>query len=134
MISSLSYSNIGKFFQNLRLILEISTYTFALLLIILILTPHISQSFIDQYIAGWNVSKFGVVSSPYFLEFGLITEIYSVNLGIQYKCGMIRTRKTANLWLLHYFNVISKLIKFFQSKNCSYCFRLVAHRRTAKIS
>ena len=35
-------------------------------------------------------------SPPYFLAFGLNTEIYSINLRIQSKCRKIRTRKTLN--------------------------------------
>ena len=33
----------------------------------------------------WKVSKYGVISGPYLPVFGLNTEIYSVNLGIQSK-------------------------------------------------
>ena len=33
--------------------------------------------------AAWKVPKYGVISGPYFPEFGLNTEIYYVNLSIQ---------------------------------------------------
>ena len=36
-------------------------------------------------------------SVPYFLAFGLNTEIYSVNLCIQSECGKIWTRKTPHM-------------------------------------
>ena len=42
----------------------------------------------------WKVSKFGVVSIPYFPEFGMNTEIYGVNLRILYEYMKIWTRKT----------------------------------------
>ena len=35
-------------------------------------------------------------SDPYFPEFGLNTERYSVSLSIQFECGKIRTRKAPN--------------------------------------
>ena len=41
----------------------------------------------------WKVSKYGVFSGPYFPVSGLNTEIYSVNLYIQYEYRKIRTRK-----------------------------------------
>ena len=34
-------------------------------------------------LTGWKVSKYGVISGPYFPAFGLNTEIYGVNLRIQ---------------------------------------------------
>ena len=40
-------------------------------------------------------------SSPYFAAFGQNTEIYSLNLRIQSKCGKIRTRKTPNTDTFH---------------------------------
>ena len=40
--------------------------------------------------------RFRSFSGPYFPAFGLNTEIYSVNLRIQFVCGKIRTRKTPN--------------------------------------
>ena len=41
----------------------------------------------------WKVSKYGVFSGPYFLVLELNTEIYSLDLRIQSKCGKLRTRK-----------------------------------------
>ena len=45
------------------------------------------------WITAWKLSKYGVFSGPYFLLFGLNTEIYFVYLFIQSKCGKTRTRK-----------------------------------------
>ena len=41
------------------------------------------------------MSKYGVISGPYFLAFGLTTKRYSVSLRIQSKCGKIRTRNNS---------------------------------------
>ena len=41
-----------------------------------------------------KVSKYGVISGPYFPAFGLNTERY-VSLRIKYKCGKIRTRNNS---------------------------------------
>ena len=41
------------------------------------------------------MSKYGVISGPYFLAFGLNTKRYSVSLRIQSKCGKIRTRNNS---------------------------------------
>ena len=38
------------------------------------------------------MSKYGVISGPYFPAFGLNMERYEVSLGMQSKCGEIRTR------------------------------------------
>ena len=35
-------------------------------------------------------------TGPHFSAFGLITEIYRLNLSIQSECGKMRTRKTSN--------------------------------------
>ena len=42
---------------------------------------------------AWNMSKYGVFSSPYFPVFGLNKKIFSVNLFVQSKYGKTRTRK-----------------------------------------
>ena len=44
---------------------------------------------------AWKVSKYGVISGPYFPAFGLATERYQVYLCIQSKCGKIRTRNNS---------------------------------------
>ena len=44
-------------------------------------------------------------SGPDFPAFGLTTEIYSVNLRIQSKCGKIRTRKTPKTDTFHALNL-----------------------------
>ena len=44
---------------------------------------------------AWKVSKYGVISSPYFPVFGLNTEIYEVNLRIQSEYRKIRTRNNS---------------------------------------
>ena len=49
--------------------------------------PHLSKAR-----AAWKVSKYGVISGPYFPAFGLNTERYEVPLRIQFECGKIRTR------------------------------------------
>ena len=51
--------------------------------------------------AAWKVTKYRVISGPYFPVFGLITEIYSVNLRIQSQCRKIQTRKTPNTATFH---------------------------------
>ena len=47
-----------------------------------------------QHIAQ-KVSKYGVISSPYFPLFGLNTEIYFVNLRIQSQYREIRARNNS---------------------------------------
>ena len=47
-----------------------------------------------QHIAR-KVSKYGVISSPYFPLFGLNTEIYFVNLRIQSQYREIRARNNS---------------------------------------
>ena len=61
------------------------------------------------------LSKYGVFSGLYFPLFGLNTEIYSVNLGIQSAYGKIRPRKTSvfgqfshSVWLLWELETYSK--------------------------
>ena len=41
---------------------------------------------------AWKVSKYGVISDPYFLVFRSNTEIYEIILRIQSKCRKIQTR------------------------------------------
>ena len=62
---------------------------------------------ISRYVTAWKVTKYGVFSGPYFLVFGLNTEIYGVNLRIQSEYRKIRTRKNSvfghfsrSVWLL----------------------------------
>ena len=45
----------------------------------------------------WKVSKYGVISSPYFPVFGLNTEIYEINIRIQSKYWKVRTRNNSVL-------------------------------------
>ena len=40
----------------------------------------------------WKVSKYRIISGPYFPVFGLNTEIYGVNICIQWEYRKIRTR------------------------------------------
>ena len=47
-----------------------------------------------------EVSKFGVFSGLFFSVLGFNSEIYSVNLGSQYKNGAIQTRKNSKYRLL----------------------------------
>ena len=44
---------------------------------------------------AWKVSKYGVISGPYFPVFGLNKEIYEVNLRIQSEWRKIRTRNNS---------------------------------------
>ena len=48
-----------------------------------------------QAFIAWKVSKYGVISGPYFPVFGLNTEIYFVNLRIQSEYRKIRTRNNS---------------------------------------
>ena len=50
---------------------------------------------------AWKVSKYGVISGPYFPVFGLNTERYSVSLRIQSEDGKIGTRITPNMDTFH---------------------------------
>ena len=43
------------------------------------------------------MSKYGVISDPYFPVFGLNAEIYGVNLRIQFEYRKIRTRNNSVL-------------------------------------
>ena len=52
---------------------------------------HIFHSFWKA--TAWKESKYRVFSGPYFSIFRLNTEIYGVNLPIQFKHGKILTRK-----------------------------------------
>ena len=45
----------------------------------------------------WKVAKYGVISAPYSPVLGLNTEIYSVNLCIQFKYRKIRSRNNSVL-------------------------------------
>ena len=44
---------------------------------------------------AWKVSKYGIISGPHFLVFGLNTEIYEVNLRIQPEYRKTRTRNNS---------------------------------------
>ena len=48
-----------------------------------------------EYVTGWKVSKYRVVSGPYFPVFGLNTEIYGINFRIQSEYRKIRTRNNS---------------------------------------
>ena len=47
------------------------------------------------HFTAWKVSKYGVISGPYFPVFELNMEIYSVNLRIQVEYKKIRTRNNS---------------------------------------
>ena len=49
----------------------------------------------DYMATVWKVSKYGVISGPYSSVFGLNTEIYLVNLHIQFEDRKIRTRNNS---------------------------------------
>ena len=44
---------------------------------------------------AWKVPKYGIISGPYFLTFGLNTGRYGVSLCIQFECVKIWTRKNS---------------------------------------
>ena len=44
---------------------------------------------------AWKLFKYGFISGPYFLAFGLNTESYSVSLRIQSECVKIRTKNNS---------------------------------------
>ena len=74
------------------------------------------------------MSKYGVISGPYFPVFGLNTVIYSVNLRIQFKYRKIRTRNNSifghfscsasKLWLHNNFFTICEPLKMLL---CHFC-------------
>ena len=41
------------------------------------------------------MSKYGVLSGPYFPAFGLNTDRHGVSLRINFECGKVRTRKNS---------------------------------------
>ena len=60
-----------------------------------------------------KVSKYGVISGPYFPVLGLNTEKYFVSLCIQSECGKIRTRNNS---VFEHFSrsVMSDKLSFFE--------------------
>ena len=76
-----------------------------------------------------KVSRYGVISAPYFHVFGLNTEIYGVNLGIQFEYRKIRTRN--NSVFGHFHAVGDKQVRenpysdIFQAMLCSLIQRLI---------
>ena len=55
-------------------------------------TPWKRRKTSSFLITAWKLSKYGVISGPYFSVLGLNTEIYGVNLRILSKYRKIRTR------------------------------------------
>ena len=55
------------------------------------------NSFWENSYTAWKVSKYGVISGPYFLVFGLNTETFGVNLCIQSK---YRGKYGPEIWTL----------------------------------
>ena len=53
------------------------------------------NSRVEDRITVRKVSKYGVISGPYFPVFGLNTEIYFVNLNIQSEYRKMRTRNNS---------------------------------------
>ena len=62
-----------------------------------------------------KVSKYGVFSGPYFPEFELNTERYSVSLHTQSVCGKIQTRK--NSVFEHFSGSVREVKEFKRSYN-----------------
>ena len=56
--------------------------------------PHLSFEN-SEINTAWKVSKYGVISGPYFPVFGLNMEIHEVNLRIQSEYRKIRTRNNS---------------------------------------
>ena len=54
-----------------------------------------------EIIIALKVSKYGVLSGPYFPVFRLNTEIYRINLRIQSEYMKMHTRKTPHLDIFH---------------------------------
>ena len=67
---------------------------------------------------AWKVSKYGVISGPYFPAFGLNTERYFVSLRIQSECGKIRTRNKS------VFGHFSRSVTYVYQRNISTHIRL----------
>ena len=53
------------------------------------------NSRVEDRITARKMSKYGVISGPYFPVFGLNTEIYFRNLGIQSEYRKMRTRNNS---------------------------------------
>ena len=90
-------------------------YLFAVLHLIYL--PCISNCSACNYqiITAWKVSKYGVISGPYFPAFGLNTERY-LSLRIQSECGKIRTTNNSvfgqfsrSVYLPDYYTIRLKL-------------------------
>ena len=64
----------------------------------------------DVYGTAWKVSKYGVISFPYFLVFGLNLEIYGVNLRIQFEYRKMQTSNNSVFGLFSHLSVFSKNI------------------------
>ena len=69
-----------------------------MLILLLSVPTHLCVTTVPPLIIGplfteRKMSRDGFFSGPYFLLFGINTEIYSVNLRIQSECGIIRIRK-----------------------------------------
>ena len=56
------------------------------------------ESKMDSITTAWKVSKYRVISGPYFPAFGVNTETYVFALRIQSECGKIRTRNNSVFW------------------------------------
>ena len=63
----------------------------------------------------WNVSKYGVISGPYFSAFRLNTERYEVYICIYSKCRTMWTRKNS---LFGIFSESKFLNSYFETKWC----------------
>ena len=61
----------------------------------LMVTINFQATIYEVNITAWDMSKYGVISGPYFPVFGLNTENYGVNLRIQSWPRKMRTRKNS---------------------------------------
>ena len=55
-------------------------------------SPNVSGKIISVLATAWKLSKYGVITGPYFPAFGQNTKRYFVSLRIQSECGKIWTR------------------------------------------
>ena len=75
-----------------------------------LLTNFSSVQHIISTATVWKVSKYAVVSGPYFPTFWLNTDRYEVSLRIQSKCGKKRTRK--NFVFRHFLRIVPFLLSW----------------------
>ena len=110
----ITISNFQKTWSNLHLCIKGSIKSVFFICPSVCLSVHLRSIFLRIYSVGffctrifamytkvtkldtaWKVSKYGVISGPYFPVYGLNTEIYRVSLRIQSEYTKIKTRKSS---------------------------------------